>query len=83
MPPKLCKICEKIKDSKEDFYAKSGRVCSDCKSQQSAEHAKAVGGKVIEMLEAILKKQHSMDEKLEQLEEELTKMRRRLKRTSA
>lgn len=91
MAAKLCKICEKTKDSKEDFYARNGRVCRDCKSQQSTEHKKAVGGKVVELLEEILAMQHSLSNRMNNLEnglsettntidDELTKIRRKLKK---
>lgn len=84
MAPKFCKVCEKTKDSKEDFYARNGRVCRDCRSYQATEHKKAVGGKVIEMLEKILENQRISEEKLHErlheLEDELTKMRRKLKK---
>lgn len=75
MAQKTCKICKEEKDSKKDFFASSGRVCRVCKMEQVAEHKKAVGGKVIELLEMILLNQRDMNNRIDQLEDDMsTKM---------
>jgi hypothetical protein len=44
MAQKKCKVCEKMKDAKEDFYKSSGLTCCECKNKQSAAKAKETKG---------------------------------------
>lgn len=82
MTKKTCKVCKEEKE-KKDFYGTSGLTCRECKREQSAEQKKATSGRIIELLENILEGQQAIDERLGQLEDDLAKVRRKLKKTSA
>jgi hypothetical protein len=93
MPVKECKICGKEGDAKEDFYKKSGLVCRTCWNDQTDARKKAVGGKVIDLLEEILAMQHKLEKRINKLEnrlsdrvdiidDDLTKIQRKLKKIS-
>lgn len=93
MPTKICKICNEEKDAVNGFFGSSGKVCRACKGQQTTEHKKVVGGKVVILLEQILAMQHRLEERIDELEdklsnemsstdEELQKIRRKLKKMS-
>lgn len=73
VPPatRTCKECGKTKDVKRGFYKSSGLLCRDCKGEQSHERNKAVGGKVITLLEEILANQRELAERMDQLEDSL------------
>jgi hypothetical protein len=93
MPTKECKICGKEGDAEEDFYKKSGLVCRTCWNYQTDTRKKAVGGKVIDLLEEILAMQRKLEKRMNKLEDglydkvdtlddDLTKIRKKLNKIS-
>lgn len=82
MAYKKCGECKTMKDTDKDFYSTNGRICKECKKNQVVEHKKAVGGKVVDLLEKLLEGQENMDERMREMEENIEKIRKKLKKIS-
>lgn len=80
MPQKTCKICGETKDAKKDFYKSSGLVCSVCKNQQSMERSKEAKGLQINLLLEVRDNQRDIMERMGDIEEDLAKIRKALKK---
>jgi hypothetical protein len=84
MVSKVCKICGDRKDAEKDFYKGGGLTCRSCKSKYVVDRAREVKGVNTEMLVEILDNQRSMKEELleriDEMEREMAKMRKALKK---
>ena len=94
MATKICKVCGKEKDSVEGFYKSSGRVCCVCKNQRRMENAKEAKGLHMallmeirdnqrELMERMDELQENFGERMDGMEQDVEKLRKKLKKLSA
>jgi hypothetical protein len=82
MAQKKCKVCEKMKDVKEDFYKSSGLTCRECRNKQTAAKSKETKGFQAVLLLEVRDNQLAMMEHMETMEKEIWKLRKALKQLS-
>jgi hypothetical protein len=80
-----CRKCDEIK-SKTEFYSTSGYTCKECKKKSDGNNAKTNKNTVITLLTEILEAQKDTEcllkEKLDDLESEINKLRKQVKKLS-
>lgn len=82
---KTCKVCN-IEKSVKEFYSTSGYTCKDCKNKLDIERAKDTKNKTIAILYEILENQKKTENtllsRLDDMEMEVNKLRKKLNKIS-
>jgi hypothetical protein len=86
MVNKLCNVCGERKDEVQGFYRNCGATCKDCKKAKTSTYKAKAKEQTTQLLLDILEEQKSMNHKLEahmeDMEREMAKLKKMLKKLS-